>query len=192
MASRHRRSGYTEGDALRHILIDQLSRYPLLDVQDLYKLVFQAALGSEHAVADVDAAQAWLARELKEMADGPPEPRIDPIAPDGRIVRVNLRPYLASNGDPAALLDAFVRTANEYRGTAEQLQRHWRYASALTESGVLPFALDAMQTFFEQMRARDFPAVHHSTRYEQAYHPAYRVVLRELLMSGNLPTPGSP
>lgn len=32
-----------------------------------------------------------------------------------------------------------------------------------------------------QMEKDGFPAVHHSTRYDEAYHPAYRVIKLEYL-----------
>ena len=37
------------------------------------------------------------------------------------------------------------------------------------------------QTFFDQMEAQSFPAVHHSEFYTQAYQPHYRVVAIKFL-----------
>jgi hypothetical protein len=45
----------------------------------------------------------------------------------------------------------------------------------------LPFEPSQMRTFLEKMGRDGFPAVHHSTRYEEAYHPAYRVIKQEYL-----------
>ena len=41
-----------EEDTCRQILAAHVKRYPRLEIQDLYKLVYQGALGSEHAVSD--------------------------------------------------------------------------------------------------------------------------------------------
>jgi len=87
-----------------------------MQIQDVYKLLHQAAMGSEHAVSNPESARGWLIRELAEMGEGVPEPLIDPISPDDEIVRVHMRPYVAAGYDPDLLLDAFIRTANEYRG----------------------------------------------------------------------------
>jgi hypothetical protein len=170
-----------EEAAFRCILSNQIQRYPCLAIQDLYKLIFQASFGSEHAVVDRAAAGRWLERELRELAPGPEEPSIDPISADGRVVRINLRPYLMAQGNLAALLDAFVQTAREYRGTEAALHRYWHDAEYMAAAGLLPFAREALQGFFAQMQAADFPAVHHSPAYTTAYHPAYRVVLSEFL-----------
>jgi hypothetical protein len=175
-------TSFTPDEAsFRRLLTHQLARYPQLQVQDLYKLIFQASFGSEHAVADLVAAHRRLERELHESADGPEEPIVDPISPDGRIVRINLRPYLAARGDLPGLLAAFARTAREHRGTEATLHRYWRYAERMAAAGLLPFACEALQGFFAGMRREGFPAVHHSDTYAKTYRPAYRVIVRGFL-----------
>jgi hypothetical protein len=165
----------------RGILSNQIQRYPQLEIQDLYKLIFQASFGSEHAVAGRAAAHRWLERELRELAPGPEEPIIDPISPDGSIVRINLRPYLAARKALACLLAAFARTARGYHGTEAALHRYWHDAEHMAAAGLLPFAPEALHRFFAEMQAASFPAVHHSAAYTAAYHPAYRVVRSEFL-----------
>jgi hypothetical protein len=169
--------------AFRRILADQILRYPGMEIQDLYKLIFQASFGSEHAVSDRAAARRRLELELREAGHGPEEPLVDPISPNGGIVRINLRPYGAAGGDLAALLEAFVRTAREYRGAEATFQRYWGDAERMAAAGLLPFAREALQGFFAEMRAGGFPAVHHSDTYARTYRPAYRVIVRGLLAS---------
>lgn len=164
---------------LRRILADQIARYPQMEIQDLYKLLFHAAMGSEHAISNLDAVRNWLTRELENLPEGPNEPTIDEISPDGDIVRVNLRPFIQSGGDPISLLDAFVRTANEHHGTTENLYLYWSFAERMAEDGDLPFERTEMRDFFKRVEQDGFPAVHHSTRYEEAYHPAYRVIKQD-------------
>ena len=164
------------------ILRDHVVRYPLMQVEDAYKLVHQACMGSEHAVSDLDGVRRWMAREVAEMGDGPNDPLIDPISPDGRIARVHLRPYLAAGYDPACLLDAFVQTANGYRGSIEHLRRTWHDVVALARAGALPFDAQRLDELGQSMAAQGFPAIHHSPAYERAYRPAYRVVARAYLL----------
>jgi hypothetical protein len=163
------------------VLIDHLRRYPQLAVQDLYKLIFQASMAAEHAVSDVSAARDSLAQELKTLVGGLDEPLIDPISPDGRIVRIHLRPYLLSQGDPSALVLAFVRTAQQYHGSVAMLQRYWCEAEDLAAMGLLPFPTDKLRRVFTSMQTKGFPAVHHSADYREAYQPAYRVIIQAFL-----------
>ena len=53
------------------ILLDHQKRYPLWQIKDVYKLLHQAAMGSEHAVQDEDGVRSWMERELKEMEEVP-------------------------------------------------------------------------------------------------------------------------
>ncbi|MEE8300323.1 MAG: hypothetical protein V3R28_03350 [Desulfatiglandales bacterium] len=171
----------SEEVSFRSILAEQVGRYPKLELQDLYKLIYQAAMGSEHAVSDTDMVHTSLERELEALADGPAEPVIENISPDSRLVRINLRPYFAAKGDRLVLITAFVRTANEYKGSDSQLRRYWSYAERMAADGELPFRYAALERFFAQMKEQGFPAVHHSATYASAYHPAYRVIIYEFL-----------
>lgn len=173
----------SEEAAFRRILSDQAFRYSRLEIQDLYKLIHQAALGSEHAVKDIAAARTWLEHELNCLGAGPEEPVVDTISPDGRIVRINLRPFMAAGGDLSALLAAFIRTANEYQGSWSLLRRFWSYIERMATAGELPFALAELRSFFTKMEAMRFPIIHHSMAYRAAYHPAYRVIVYEFLGS---------
>jgi hypothetical protein len=169
--------------SFRKILLRQTERYPLWEIEDLYKLIHQAAMGSEHAVSNSAAAQAWLDREIKSLAEGPEEPAIDPISPDGAIVRVNLRPYLAMKGDLRALLEAFVQTANEYPGSEDDLIRYWLLSERLAAEADLPFDVSDMREHIDQMQFLGYPAVHHSEQYSESYRPAYRVVATQFFTS---------
>lgn len=163
------------------VLKQHFARYPEMQLQDCYKLLVQACLGSEHAVGDAATATRWVERELATLAPGPAEPLLDPISPDGRLVRVHLRPFLAQKGDPARLVTAFVQTANTFHGSRETLVAAWAQVIALTEAGSLPFPADAARAYGKEMAAAGWPAVRHSKPFNARYQPAYRVVEREQL-----------
>ena len=142
-----------------------------MQIQDVYKLLHQAAMGSEHAISDPESARGWFSSELAGIGDGPPEPMIDPISADGGIVRIHLRPFIEAGHDPDLLLEAFIRTAGEYRGNVRLLEGYWQTAVALDK-----FPAIKMDDFIRTMKARNYSAVHHSTEYGKLYRPAYRVV----------------
>jgi len=168
-----------ESNNLNQILTSYLARTPVMEVQDLYKLLHLAALGSGHIVRDERAVRSWLERELDEMGTGPDDPLIDPLSPDGQILRVHLRPYKREGKNPDKLLQAFIRTANEWFGSPEKLKEYGALAGQMAEKGGFPFSEKEFHSYFAEMESRGFPAVHHSEVYEQLYHPAYRVVARQ-------------
>jgi hypothetical protein len=162
------------------ILLEHLKRYPLMEVQDLYKLTYQAALGCEHAVVDLEQAHGWLQAELTGLPVGPDEPLIDFISPDGCIARIHLRPFMVYGGDMLQLSRVFLQSAGQYHGTVKLLQKYYQAAIDLSREDRLPFRSHELLGFLSEMEGEGFPAVHHSTTFEGAYKPAYRVIIAQL------------
>lgn len=163
------------------ILGNNYQRYPLMEVADLYKLLHQAAMGSEHAVHDEQEARTLLERELIAMGDGPDDPLFDPLSPNGQILRVHLRPYARSGKNPGMLLAAFMQTADKLPGSLVKLKEYYVAAVRLAQVGIGPVRREEIESFFSKMEEQHFPAVHHSMVYERLYHPAYRVIARRFL-----------
>jgi len=163
------------------IIKDHYFRYPLMQVQDLYKLIYQAAMGSEHAITDEDSAWARLEQEVVKLNKDVRAPELEDLSPDGRIVRVNLRPYLLSGGDIERLFKAFMQTSKEFQGDERNLDRYATWAMALVEVNEISLSQGEFAEFFEQRRRGGHSAVHHSAVYKGAYQPAYRIVAQEYL-----------
>jgi hypothetical protein len=172
------------GDYLENlgkILARHFAHTPAMQLQDLYKLLHQAALGSTHAVRDERVARDSLERELACMGAGPVDPLIDTISPEGEILRIHLRPFMKLGKDPKKLLQAFVQTANHWQGSHERLKEYGLKAAQLAKVGSIPMQVEAVQSYFENMQAQGYPAMHHSETYQHLYHPAYRVVAKQYL-----------
>ncbi len=163
-----------------------LVRYPAMQPADVYKLLHQATLGSEHAVPSRAMAQAWLVREVTQLPPGPTEPLVDTLGTDGRFARVHLRPFLAAGGSPDSLLDAFVLTAEVAVRDTAQLTCALDVVRRMVGDGTIAWAADSVERLFGAAAAAGYPAMHHSEAFEMAYRPAYRVVLVRLV-SATLP-----
>lgn len=163
------------------LLGQHLQRYPDMALADIYKLLHQAAMGPGHAIRDEAQARAALDEECARLQAGPSDPPRDPIAPDGRLGRVHLRPYLAEGGDIAALADALLRTARELSPDAGRLTKFCACLGDLAEAGGIPFARRDVEDFIGDIASRGYPILHHSPRYREAYRPAYRVVALDFL-----------
>jgi hypothetical protein len=163
------------------IVVDNVSRYPHMQVEDLYKLAHQAAMGSEHSVSDIDRARQWMADEIQNLQPSTVEPMIDVISRDRSIVRVHLGSFIDAGGDPENLLQAFVQTANEFTGSTSVLRAYWQEIIISAERDNLHFPKERLALFFKKMEADQFPAIHHSAQYDQAYHPHYRVIAPRFL-----------
>lgn len=163
------------------LLSSHLGRYPRMQLDDVYKLLHQAALGPGHAIDDPAAARKRLHAEAAALREGGEASARDVISPDGRLARLHLGPYLATGGDLDRLGDAFVATAGTYPPSPEKLAKFCGCLGDLAATGALPFPQAEVVEWFERIAAAGYPAVHHSPPYAQAYQPAYRVVAIDLL-----------
>lgn len=154
---------------------------PSAGVEDVYKWLFQAARGGEHAAPSEEAARRWLGREWAGL--GPPlpgEPLVVPLRPDGKVVRLNLRPFKAAGGDPEALLRAFLQSARGFREEPGLFVAAWRaFGHGLSPEGTGGWSTRAFEEIDRESERAGWPARHHGEAYATARKPAYRVLTGE-------------
>lgn len=163
----------------RKIILEQVKRYPKLQIEDIYKLVYQAAMGNIHLAENTERALEYLKKEFEDIEPDDTLPLIEPISHSGEIVRVNLKPFKAQQRDLEKLGQAMIQSAQSIEPSLTMLLRYWRDVQALAQSGQIPFNEEDLQEFLKKQRKANFPAVHHSEVYRKNYSPAYRVVLRK-------------
>jgi hypothetical protein len=157
-----------------------------MQVEDVYKLVYQAAFGNEHLMTDEGMARQYLLSELESVKADDTEPLIERInigpgeigqvAGNVSLVRINLRPFKAGHLDPERLVDAMLASARAFHPDPNMFERSWQEVVQSATSGSLPWTADALREFAEARKAEGYPAIHHSDVYNTNYHPAYRVV----------------
>jgi hypothetical protein len=157
----------------------QVQRYPEMDELDVYKLLHQAVFGPGHAITNLKSAREWLERESEILKPISGEPLVESIHPDEAVVRVHLRPYLASRGSLGRLLDGFVQSSKFVLGDPATMAEWWAiFEQMIGQDGALANRFDA-RTAYLLRRTREvenWPASQHSPRFDRAYHPAYRVL----------------
>jgi len=167
--------------SIRNLLLKEIANYPAMEIQDIYKFLHQAAMGSEHAVKDTSAVRRWMENEIASLDWNHSEEMIDTLSSDGQILRVNLRPYLKAGHDPKKLLNAFVKTANEFKGDKSILESYITVVLEMIDKGEVNFSMEDAQIFFSELKQKGYPAVHHSKKYAELYSPAYRVVAKKYI-----------
>ena len=125
---------------VNQLLSAHLARYPAMQLDDIYKLLHQAALGPGHAVDNPAATRKRLDDEIAALDEAPAELLQDVISPDGRLGRVHLRAYLASGGSAETLHRAFVETANSYPASPDKLAKFCSCLGDLAVAGDIPFS----------------------------------------------------
>ena len=207
----------TNLESLRDLLIDQ---YMLHEVQhhpattrqtattgvapiahtpvDVYKCLHQGEFGVGHLVGDLAGFRERLGSDLLSHPPAPHEPLLESVATDGRVLRVNLRPYRALFGTEAdrareQLTDVCLDSASVDRGSPDAFLsklsgfRELNAACQLAVGGIIyMFPPETVDRFLLEVRdlvrrMRDIPVFSHSAIYRRMNNPSYRVVDLDVL-----------
>ena len=116
-------------------------------------------------------------RELSEMGKTQ-SPYFEPTGSQGDYVRVYLAAVSDSLITAEQLLDAFVRSANSWQEPTVSWLEKWEAIISIIQANKKE--LKGFETDLPLLTeaARINQAVHHSRRYNEAYHPHYRIVER--------------
>jgi len=126
-----------------------------------------------------------------------PETGLEPIDPNNRLVRVNLRPFLGEvkgqkakakrqnrgRADAGWLARTLVESARQVKGEPKQMKRRLSAGVRWCRQN-LPREAAGLERLAAQAGESGYPALHHSPAYRRAYRPAYRVILRSCVRKG--------
>jgi len=165
---------------LKKIILHQNRLHPGFQVEDLYKLLYQAVFGGihllhHHALPMLQEEMAHLPRFNKK------EPLLEPIDPKGAVYRINLRPYKQGGGDPETLFPIMQESAHSLNGSQEEFLEYWKLCVELARAGSIPFTEKTLVDFRAFFVKENFPVIHHSPVYMEANRPAYRIVVKKFL-----------
>jgi len=174
---------------LMKLLDSHLNRYPLMEIQDAYKLLYQAALGLERSLHVYSDFEEDLLEEWQRVTASAALPSWEDIHPHGLLVRFHLAPFKARAGQPSKLATICYWSAPLLPGNIEDLKNGWETLRRMChEKRWGRFSAQASDEFDQWLKRYQFPPVQHSERYRREYQPAYRLVLREflgILLSGS-------
>lgn len=166
------------------LLAAHLDAFPHAEPADLYKLLYQAILGVEHALGPELLLRDKLIEEVRGLDLTPREweEPAEPIHPTRDLARVHLRPYLRAGGSLDRLATAMLQTAAQWPPTpTEQLAATLGLARAALRRVAPTFDHAGFDKLLHEMALKAFPAQHHSDAFKGTYDPHYRVVLLDLL-----------
>jgi len=168
------------------LLVTHFRRYHLMEIQDVYKMIYQGICGSAHilssSIADFESA---LEREFIELAGNSAMPLWESIHPEGKIVRVNLAAYKVQSMDVERLSALCLWTAEVSALTKdnyEDISIAFDTLYKMCKSRKIPkFTPSEIEQYQEWIEENHYPLVHHSDAYRLNYDPHYRLIHREFL-----------
>jgi hypothetical protein len=159
-----------------------LSWYPLMELRDVYKLLYQGVMGAEHLIPSREEYTRYLEAEFEPLLPDQTERLLEPVRPDGVLYRLNLRPYKARQEGLDRLIPYLLDTAHKIAGSITDLQATWVGFIILCKGGqITQFSTDLVFKFGDWLGEMAFPAVHHSKIYSRAYRPAYRLLAAKFI-----------
>ena len=165
--------------AMRSAIERQLATYPESTLQDIYKSFYQEHFGPGHIISDTASARRYLMRELSEVGKTQ-SPYFEPTGSQGDYVRVYLSAVADSLITAEQLLDALIKSANSWQDPTVSWLEKWEAIVSIIQANKIE--LEGFETDLPWLTeaARNNQAVHHSRRYNEAYHPHYRIVERSI------------
>ena len=161
---------------LHDVITWHLTHKQNLQVQDVYKLLYQSVYGPAHILSNLDAARAYLENELSQIDSVNEENLFEPLSLDKKIVRVNLRPYKSLGGKTEMLFQVLQESAGTIRGNEKDFSDLWETFITLVNSQKYDFDKKAVALIDEQIQRVGIKQMHHSSEYRRANEPSYRVI----------------
>ena len=174
---------WTDFGVVTSLITEHLNLRPAMQVQDVYKLLYQGIMGSEHILGVQKTEEAVLQFELRlrseyeKIAPNEGEPLFESIHPKESLYRLNLGPYKARNGEIAQLITFCLDTTRQVTGTLSELIGAWKLFGKACEQGKwLNWPKAIIFNFTDCLEKAGYPPVHHSNIYRETYRPAYRLI----------------
>jgi uridine kinase len=162
------------------ILLFHLQRYPKLQAQDLFKLVYQSEFAGGHLIDDETGCLERLLEETRLLPASPDDHHLQdlPLFEDigSGLCRMNLAKAFNSGVEWATINKFFVMTAASVTGSCRSFKNKLTILRRFIKDHALPYSLADLDDLAAHYDFLEHPPVSHSAEYRQAYVPAYRVV----------------
>lgn len=163
----------------KKVILEQKMLYPEMQIQDLYKIVYQSTFGSGHMGTDEKIILSDVQRELNMIDEDSTIDLIESISPTDNYIRINLKRFKYERGNPDLLAEAFAKSASESSADTIIFVTQWKIISELIDSEDILFDKEQFNHFSNLMKENHYPVVHHSETYVKKYSPAYRVLSKK-------------
>ncbi len=155
----------------RKNILNHYNTYPKMELQDLYKYLYQSSFGCEHMVSSIDNVEAHLIDEAQRI-EKYSDILIEEL--DGEYFRVHLS-YLKKGLSPKTLAKLFFLSAKKEDGK-EKIKEKIAIVRELILEKKLPFDIADFDKKVKEWEEGDYPSVHHTNSFRENYTPAYRLV----------------
>lgn len=161
----------------RELLLMHYKTYPNLQIQDVFKFLYQSTFGCGHYVSSSETATDLISREYNSMCRKE-ESVIDRL--DGSYSRVPLS-YMNGGLSPETFGKLFVASSEKEKSSLSELKVKLEIAKSLACEHLLPFSEKDFEEAIAEWKNKGFLPIHHSDIFRESYQPSYRVISNEYI-----------
>lgn len=174
--------------ARQEFIRNYLQKYPEATLQDIYKGSFQDVFGPAHLLTNREAVSTYIKHEMETAGSWENEDYV-PCGWQGNFFQVNLKVIQDGRVPIDEFTDAFMASANGIDTTLTQVWiNEWEMiqeAVRTVKPDLQGFSEDS--TKLSQLLANGNYVVHHSRKFNEHYHPHYRIIRKDIFREKILP-----
>ena len=162
---------------IHNLFLCEFTRFPKSEIQDFYKLLYQAVYGSEHWIQKYNDCVEILDKEMAQIEADNHCALYDDITFIFPLIRVNLSRCKAEKIDLHSISKAFFDgTKINVKIDAKKFETYLNLAVIELKKHPFNFTEKNLKEFIRKIKKLGFPTVHHSEFYNKTYNPHYRVI----------------
>lgn len=158
-------------------LLKHFEKYPLMEIEDIFKLIYQGAFGCEHMIDSFDKVTKGIENEYyaSKITD---EYLIEDLS--DKYCRVHLS-CLSKGLCISTLGSIFFLSARTERDGNEALCKMLDTVTEMINEGLLTFSHESFVKKADEWKKNGYPPLHHSDKFRSLYNPHYRVIAKEFV-----------
>jgi len=173
-------------DETVRILLTHSRRYPMMEIADYVKLLYQSVFGPAHFAGDpsLDQVRSFVVEETENISSPDnTKPMFEAIG--NGYHRVHLDHVALGRIAAEKLAESFHASMKNSPGRTGRTVTSFSDATktllSLIEAGEIPLSLDESRSFIATHREKGFRPIHHSASFREHHAPHYRIVHEEFL-----------
>ncbi len=164
------------------LLINHINQYPLVQIQDIVKFLYQGEFGPKHMIGTENKSFQFLKDEYKSIDDCLETIMSENLGND--LVRLHLN---SLDQNMISLVNKFfIQTAHNMQGDIEVFKSKLRLFKDMCRDDALPFHALEVDNYLKRYQEEGYRAIHHSDIFKKSYHPSYRVIDNNYLSTLNI------
>lgn len=160
----------------KELCIKYFERYPLSQIQDFIKYLYQLVLGSGHLIQDKEENYKRLIDEYNNIEHDKHHLLYEEIS--DILVRVHLEALEKENLKD---IHHYFMLSASYTSTKEHLLKVFDDVEEGIKEGWIPFDLLNWRKEIEEYKQKGCPVISHTEIFRKHYHPHYRLMKKEYL-----------